>query len=106
MIAQLLNDILLIFWGPKTIISVLFSLSWRKLFDNHFLISAIHSSNGCMESPAFSGRYNCVQGSRLILPTNFLSWSHKHIIWSQIILLFLIQHLINQCMLMNFYHSL
>ncbi len=49
-----------------------------------------------------------VQGSRLILPTgrtfatNFLSWLHKDIIWSH---LFLIQHLINQCMLMNFYHS-
>ncbi len=35
-----------------------------------------------------------VQGSRLILPTgrtcvtNFLSWLHKHIIWSQFIYLF------------------
>ncbi len=49
------------------------------------------------------------QGSRLILPTgrtcatNFLSWSHEYIIWSQF---FLMQHLINQCMLMNFYQSI
>ncbi len=34
-----------------------------------------------------------IQGSRLILPTghtcvtNFLSWSHEHIIWSQIIII-------------------
>ncbi len=47
------------------------------------------------------------QGSRIILPTghsfatSFLSWSHKHIIWSQF-LFFLLQHGINQCMLMNF----
>ncbi len=37
-------------------------------------------------------RYHRWQGSRLILPTgrsfatNFLSWSHKHIIWSQFFL--------------------
>ncbi len=35
------------------------------------------------------------QGSRLILPTgrtcvtNFLSWSHEHIIWSQFFIYFL-----------------
>ncbi len=44
MIAQLFNDIRP--GGPKTIISVLFSLSWRKLFDNHFFISEIHSNYG------------------------------------------------------------
>ncbi len=41
----------------------------------------------------------------LVAP-NFLSWSHEHIIWSQLLLFFFIQHLINQCMLMNFYDSL
>ncbi len=52
---------------------------------------------------------NPEQGSGLIFPTrlmfgtNFLSWLHEHIIW---LLFFLILHLINQCMLMNFYHSL
>ncbi len=57
--------------------------------------------------------YIYTQGSRLILPTgrffvtNFLSWSHKHIIWSQFFFFFfLLQHLIKQCMLMNFDHSL
>ncbi len=36
----------------------------------------------------------------------FLSWSHEYIIWSQMFYIFLIQHFINQCMLINFYHSL
>ncbi len=51
-----------------------------------------------------------MQGSRPILPTgltfatNFLSWSHEHIIlWH---FFFLMQHLINQCMLMKLHHSL
>ncbi len=51
---------------------------------------------------------NYVQGSRLTgrtFATNFLSWSNKHIIWSQLIF-FMMQDLINQCMLINLYHSL
>ncbi len=54
---------ILVFLEPKTIISVLFSFSWRKLFDNHFLISEIHSSNGWMKSPTFSERYNSVSSA-------------------------------------------
>ncbi len=48
-----------------------------------------------------------LQGSRLILPTgrsfetNFLSQSHKHMIWSQYFFALLLHHGINQCMLMN-----
>ncbi len=51
------------------------------------------------------------QGSRLILPTdcsfssNYFSWSHEHNLVS-ISDFFLLQHGINQCMMMNFYHSL
>ncbi len=47
--------------------------------------------------------WKSVQGSRLILPTgrtcatNFLSWSHVHIIWSQIILFFWYIWLIIAC---------
>ncbi len=54
---------------------------------------------------SWSANQHIRQGSRLILPpvalvaTNFLSWSHKHIIWSQVLYLFIWYNiwLINAC---------
>ncbi len=54
---------LLNFGGPNTITSVFSSLSRRKLFDNHFLMSPRQANKGSMVSPAFNGMYNWVSSA-------------------------------------------
>lgn len=48
--------------GPKTIISVL-SLSWRKLFVNHFLTLSRQSNMNEVETPDFNDIYNWVSSA-------------------------------------------
>ncbi len=76
---------LLPFWALTVVGPLLSTEGQRALrFHKKYL-------NLCIEDERRSYRF---QGSRLILPTvrsfatNFLSWSHEHIIWSQFIIMF------------------